>query len=179
MGLSYHFDFSAPAAVDAGTLVTFLKSVEKDAKAMGFDPTMVLDAAFDTPERQKFARQLTTGLRVESEKLKGVVALREGQVWSHDPGHGSCRVIPERGVFLVVTDAKKRETIFGFLKYPTTVKDLNGRDVVATGTDDRWIFRDAVDSPDPRFRKIVKRFAVAGYVEAELDEFVPRKKELH
>jgi len=41
-----------------------------------------------------------------------------------------------------------------------------------TAVGDRWYFRDFVDSPDPRFRKIVKRFADAGYVEAENDEFV-------
>jgi hypothetical protein len=62
--------------------------------------------------------------------------------------------------------------VFGFLKYPGALKDLNGRDVVPTGIGYRWIFRDFVDSPDARFRKIVKRFAGAGYVEAERDEFV-------
>jgi len=44
-----------------------------------------------------------------------------------------------------------------------------------TAVGDRWYFRDFVDSPDPRFRKIVKRFADAGYLEAERDEFAPIK----
>jgi hypothetical protein len=35
----------------------------------------------------------------------------------------------------------------------------------------KWFFHDFVDSPDPRFRKIVKRFAEAGCVEAQKDEF--------
>jgi hypothetical protein len=61
--------------------------------------------------------------------------------------------------------------VFGFLKYPESLKDLNGRDAVLTGIGDRWYFRDFVDSPDSRFRKIVKRFADAGYIEAERDEF--------
>ena len=139
---------------------------------MGFRPTTVLEAEFDTPERREFARRLTTGHRLESEKLKGAVVLREGQVWSHNPVHGDCRVIPERGVVLVVTDERGCETVFGFLKYPAALKDLNGRDIVPTGIWDRWIFRDFVDSLDARFRKIVKRFAEAGYVESEKDEFV-------
>ena len=88
MGLTYHFTFSAPATVTADELLKFLRKVEKDAKLMGFRPTTVLEAEFDTPERREFARRLTTGHRLESEKLKGVVVLREGQVWSHNPVHG-------------------------------------------------------------------------------------------
>jgi hypothetical protein len=172
MGLTYHFTFSAPATVTADELLKFLRKVEKDAKKMGFKPTTVLEAAFDTPERREFARRLTSGHRLESEKLKGVVVLREGQVWSHNPVHGDCRVIPERGVVLVMTDERGCETVFGFLKYPGALKDLNGRDAVPTGIGDRWIFRDFVDSPDVRFRKIVKQFVDAGYVEAERDEFI-------
>jgi len=137
---------------------------------------LVLDAAFDTPERQKFARQLTTGLRLESDKLKGVLLLRDGQVQNHDPVHGSCRVMPRRGVVLVVMDAQKCETVFGFFQFPATLKDLNGEDVVETGAGNRWTYRNFLDSPDPRYRQIVKRFTKAGYTEFEKDEFAPRKE---
>jgi hypothetical protein len=171
MGLTYHYAFSAPGTTPAAVLEDFLHDVEADAKALGFDPVLVLDAAFDTPERQKFARQLTTGARLESEKLKGVVLLRDGQVWRHDPVTGSCRVIPKRGVVLVVTDAQKRETVFGFFQFPAMLQDLNGRDVVTTHQGERWTFQNFVNSSDPRFRQIVKRFAAAGYLDAERDEF--------
>jgi hypothetical protein len=73
---------------------------------------------------------------------------------------------------LVMTDEQGSEMVFGFFRYPAVLKDLNGRDTVPTGIGDRWIYRDFVDSPDVRFRKIVKRFADAGYVEVERDEFV-------
>lgn len=172
MGLSYHFTFTAPATKTAAELETFLRGVEGVAKQMGFKPTLVVDAAFDTPERREFARRVTTGFHLESEKLKGVVVLREGQVWKHDPVYGDCRVIPERGVVLVVTDKQGCETVFGFFKYPAALKDLNGRALVPTGLGDRWMFRNFVDSPDPRYRQLVKRFAAAGYVEAERDELV-------
>jgi len=176
MSLSYYFTFSAPAAVAAVDLLQFLKSVEVEAHQMGFQPTTVLDAVFDSPERQEFARRLTTGHRLESDKLKGVVILRENQIWSHDPVHGSCRVIPERGVLLVITDKHKIETLFGFFLYPAALIDLNGREIVSTGITNRWVFRNFVDSPDERFRKIVKRFADAGYVESEKDEFATTRK---
>ena len=171
MGLSYHFAFSAAGNMPAAVLEQFLHGVENDAKALGFDPVLVLNAPFDTPERKKFARQLTTGSRLESDKLKGVVLLHDGQVWNHDPVMGSCRVIPIHGVVLVVTDGQKHETTFGFFRFPTALKDLNGKHVVTTHLGDRWTFRDFVNSPDPRFRQIVKRFKDAGYTDYEKDEF--------
>jgi hypothetical protein len=103
--------------------------------------------------------------------LKGVVILREGQVWDHNPVRGECRVIPEQGVVLVVTDERACETIFGFFRFPAVLKDINGAALVSTGLGDRWIFRDFIDSPDPRFRELVKHFAQAGYVDSENDEF--------
>jgi hypothetical protein len=57
---------------------------------------VVLDEALDTQNRQKFARQLTTGSRSVSEKLAGVVLLREGQVWHHEPEQGEGYTVPEK-----------------------------------------------------------------------------------
>ncbi|MCU0784943.1 MAG: hypothetical protein MUF81_13050 [Verrucomicrobia bacterium] len=171
MGLSYHFTLSAAADVTAETLVEFLKSVETDARKMGFEPTMVLNAVFDTPERREFARRVVRGVHIEDERLKGVVLPAPEQVWDFSPNLGHCRLAPERAVILMVTDERKCETVFGLARYPETLRDINGRALLKTPVGDRWYFRDFVDSPDPRFRKIVKRFAEAGYVEAESDEF--------
>ena len=71
MGLTYHFSFRAPAERTAGDLEAFLRIVEKDARAMGFQPTLVVNAVFDSTERKQFARRLTTGLPVEDARLKG------------------------------------------------------------------------------------------------------------
>jgi len=171
MGLSYHFTLSAPANVTAEELVEFLKSVEMDAREMGFQPTMVLNATFDTTERREFSRRVVPGVHIEDERLKGVLPAKE-QVWDFSPTLGHCRLAPERAVILVVTDERGCETVFGFARYPATLRDNYGHALVKTPVGDRWYFRDFVDSPDERFRKIVKRFAEAGYVEAERDEFV-------
>ena len=171
MGLSYHFTFRAPAATTAADLQKFLRTAEVEAKAMGFHPTFVLNAAFVTGEQEQFARRLTTGYWIEDEKLKGVTLLDERQVWDYHPVHGSCRLIPERGVVLIVTDERGCETVFGFLAYPKELRDVNQRILLTTPCSDRWFFRDFVDSPDPRYRKIVRRFAEAGFLESEKDEF--------
>jgi hypothetical protein len=171
MGLSYHFTLSAPATATAEDLMSFLRTVEADAKKLGFAPTMVLNAGFDTPERREFARRVVRGVHLEDERLKGVVLPAQEQVWDFSGSLGHCRLAPERAVILVVTDERGCETVFGFARYPETLRDINGRSIMETSVGSRWYFRDFVDSPDPRYRKIVKRFADAGYVEAEKDEF--------
>jgi len=175
MGLSYHFSFAAPAKTKPGDLEVFLKSIETEAKVMGFNPTLVLNASFDTPERKEFARRLVTGLPVEDERLKGVALPAPGTVWSHDQQHGKARVIPAKAVMLVLTDEHQCETVFGFFKYPEEIADIHGKQIAKVGLKNRWISRDFVDSPDPRFRKIVRLFADAGYLESEKDEFAPAR----
>jgi hypothetical protein len=177
MGLSYFYSFSAPASKTENELQAFLRTVEVAAKHLGFSPTMVVNARFDSPDRQDFARRLTTGLKLTSDQLKGVVLLADGQVWSHEPNSGFCRVIPKQGVLLVVTNEQGHESAFGFFRYYETLKDLNGRDVVKTGAGKRWTFQDFVDSPDPRYRQIVKVFADAGYCDGERDEYLTTKSD--
>ena len=104
MGLNYHFKLGAPGSRTAAELVAFLKGVEKEAQKMGFKPTIVLDAYFDTAERKQFARRLTTGLPVEDVRLKGADLPDDSRVWHHDSTSGSCRLPPLRGVVMVVTD---------------------------------------------------------------------------
>jgi hypothetical protein len=171
MSLSYYFTFTAPATASVGELTVFLKTVEKEAQRMGFRPTLVLEAAFDTPERRQFARRLTTGFHVEDERLKGVALPGDAAVWEHDPYEGSCHLLPTGGVVLVVTDEHGCETAFGFFQYAEAVKDIHGRTLAETGLAGRWHFSEFVDSPDRRFREIVGLFAANGYVAKEKDEF--------
>ena len=171
MGLSYHFTFTAPAGTTAEELVKFLKRVERRAKKLGFGQTVVLNAPFDTPERKQFARRLTTGYPVEDERLKGLVIPREGTIWHHGSEGGTGRAVPESGVVLLLIDERGTESVFGFLKFPAEVKDVNGNPIASTDLGGRWFFRSFLDNPDPRFRQIVKRFSEAGYLESEEDEF--------
>jgi hypothetical protein len=170
MGLTYHYRFEAPAKTAASELETFLRGVERAAKRLGFGPTLVLNARFDTFERREFARRLTTGHLLESERLKGAVVIEPGQAWNHDCDEGECRLLPEQGVVLVLSE-DGCETVFGFFRYPAALRDLNGRAFLDTGLGETWLFRDHLKSGDPRFRQIVKMFREAGYVEEENDEF--------
>jgi hypothetical protein len=133
MGLTYHFEFTAPATKSAAELEAFLKGVEQDAQALGFKPTMVLNAAFDTTERKLFARRLTTGLPVEDARLKGANVPDDSRIWHLDTANGMCRMPPSSGVVLVVTDERGLETMFGFFRFPEKLRDTIWNVVVETG----------------------------------------------
>lgn len=170
MSLSYHFRFQAPASASAGELESFLHGVEGYAKSLGFGPTTVLNVPFDSRERREFARRLGGGMYFESDCLKGDDALSPEDSSSHVRESGSCRLVPRVGVVLVVTDERGSETCFGFMKYPAAVRDIDGNALAETGQGDAWAYRNFVDSPDPRYRRIVERFAEAGYLAEEKDE---------
>ena len=171
MSLSYYYEFTAPATTPASELETFLRDVEGEAKALGFNPTTVLNVPFDTPERREFANRLGGNFTLQDERLKGVAMPATGQLRSHDPESGECRLFPERAVVLIATDERGCESCFGFFKFPEHITDIHGAILADTGLEGRWWFRDFVDSPDPRYRQIVEHFAASGYKTAVKDEF--------
>ena len=171
MGFSASYEVTAPATVTADELETFLRDVELYAQRLGFGPTTVLNIPFDTPERRKFSRRLGGSLTVQDEGLKGIASPAAGQIRDHDLIMGDCRVIPTHGVLLVVTDERGCESCFGFLKFPARIVDIHGNILADIGLGGRWRFRDVVDSPDPRYRHIVQRFADADYAAFVKDEF--------
>ena len=171
MSLSYYFTLTSSATKTAEELASFLKQVEQEAQRMSFRPTVVLNVHFDTAERRQFARRLTTGFAIEDERLKGVALPADAAVWEHNPHDGSCHLLPTRGALLVVTDENGCETVFGFFQYAEAVKDIHGRTLAETGLSGRWHLSSFVDSPDPRFREVVRLFAEGGFVEREKDEF--------
>jgi hypothetical protein len=171
MSLSFYYEFTAPAATTPAELEKFLRGVEQLAVSLGFAPTTVLNIPFDTKERRDFARRLGGNCFLQDERLKGVALPAEGQVRDHDPISGECRLIPQHGVVLVVTDEQGCEACFGFFKFPERVLDIHGSILADTGLEGRWSFRDFLDSPDTRYREIVRRFAPAGYAKRVKDEF--------
>jgi hypothetical protein len=175
MGLNYAFTLRANGSVPTAELQAFLESVEEDAVELGFDPTMVFTATFSTPEERRFARRIHTLYPVSAEKLEGVVLPSPDQVLDFDPNAGRCRVLPELAVALVVTNEHQNETAFAFARYPENLNDANGRPMLELPVGGRWHFSDFIQSPDPRYRTLVKRFADAGYLEAVQDDFYPAK----
>jgi hypothetical protein len=174
MGLTYRFTFTAPATTTAAELEKFLKSVESDAKELGFKPTQLFQATFDTKERRDFARQIRTMYRLTDERLQGVVIPAENQIWKHNANSGDCWILPELAVVLVVTDERQMETVFAFARYAKTLNDFNGRPLLEIPVGGRWYFSDFVQTPDVRYRKIVERFSAAGFLESATDDFTTK-----
>jgi len=171
MGLSYYYEFTAPATATADELEQFLKALEFKAKTLGFSPTSVLNVSFDTPERRAFARRLGGGYYVEDYRLRGNVRLLDGQVNHHNAESGSVRLVPVRAVALVVTDASGCESCFGFVQFPESLVDESGATIMPLPFGEQWVFKDYIDTPDPRYRAIVREFDQAGYLASSNDEF--------
>ena len=174
MGLTFKFAFTAPATTTAEELEKFLKTVESEAQAMGFNPTLVFTAVFDDRDGREFARRLGATYRVTHNRLKGLILPSAKQVWRHDATLGDCWILPEQAVALIVTDEQQVETVFGFARYPKTLDDITGRPLFEIPVGGRWYFSDFVQNPDPRYRNLVNRFAEAGYLESAVDEFAPK-----
>jgi hypothetical protein len=87
MGLTYRFKVRAPGTTGAKELEAFLKTVETEAKRLGFGPTMVLKTKSDSAERQAFTRRLTHRLRISGEQFKAV-ELDDDRVWDRDSESG-------------------------------------------------------------------------------------------
>lgn len=138
---------------------------------MGFSPTIVVDAPFDTPERRDFAQRVARPLAIEDERLKGA-DLPPKLCWWFNRDAGAGLLAPEYGVLLVVTNERRQESVFGFLRYPRKIFDGNGSMLMEVDKADHWTFGSFIDSPDPRYRAIVRRFSTAGFLSSELDEFV-------
>jgi len=171
MGLSFFYEFTAPAEMPASELEAFLHDVQRQAQSLGFGPTIVVNVPFNTPERREFANRLGANFTLQNERLKGVAILAPGQLRNDDSASGECRLFPRHGVVLVVTDEKGCEACFGFFQFPEHITDIHGEVLADTGLEGRWWFRDFVDSPDPRYRALAAIFQKGGFVQAVNDEF--------
>ena len=78
---------------------------------------------------------------------------------------GSSGVAANLGTMFVLHD------LLGFLPVVAAVCALEASVLWNFELNDRWTFRDFVDSPDSRYRRIVKRFQAAGYLVSVTDEF--------
>ena len=161
MGLNYHFAFNAPSSTTRESLEQFLKAVEPLALKLGFIPCVVMAVPFDTRERQQFARRLTTGVEVQNEAFVGADI---PEAICQNKALGSLRLLPVEGAFLAVTDEQGNETVFAFFRYPEKIQG------VPTGLSG-WRSRNWVTSPDPRYRQIIQKFADAGFLAGEIDEY--------
>lgn len=171
MGLSYHFKIHAPSSTPVEKLVESLRRIEVEAQSMGFDPTLVVNALFDSSEEKEFARRLTSGLRIQDDRLVGEGLLLDDSVWDYGPDSGVCRIIPEQAIVLIVTDEDHVEYCFGFFRYPSEIMVAGKPISLPRETIDGWIQAESLKSSDARLRKILLMLREDGFVKEEVDEF--------
>jgi hypothetical protein len=176
MSLDYHYEFRAPALTPVETIRTFLSKVGSHALAMGFIDAVFVDCAFQSDEQRHFARRICDLPWMKHERLQSANFSSDPAVHRLDTEAGECGVFPVSGVILVVVNETGLETTFGFLRFPQSLTGTAGDGTLVSiqnpaGTD--WQFRHRVQSPDPRYRALVRDFAEAGYLAMERDEYRP------
>ena len=129
---------------------------------------------FNTQQNREIARLIHIFHSICDDKLKGVTMPFRDQILHFHSITGHCRLLPKEAVVLVLVNEQGAGTAFGFVVYPEILNDISGNLLLKIPVGGRWYFSDSFNSPDPRYRKIAKRFANAGYLEAELDGFAPR-----
>jgi len=127
MSLSYYYELCAGTNVSARELEQFLQEVRGRELALGFAQVVVLNVPFDKAERRKFSCRRGASLTLKDDRLKGVALPTPEIVRDHDPFSRECRIFPEHGVVLVVTDEQQCETCFGFFRFPEYAEDVNER----------------------------------------------------
>lgn len=73
------------------------------------------------------------------------------------------------------TDSERQSSKNGALLYPSFIYDESGAIVMQTPDPGAWIFRGFLKTGDTRFRRLVKRFADAGFLAEEKDDFTAKQ----
>ena len=176
MSLDYHYEFRAPEAMPVAELKSFLAKVGKHALELGFSNAVTIDCVFRSVDQLDFARRICVLPWVEDERLKTVDFSTDPAVHRQDRELGECGVFPVHGVVLVVVNETGLETTFGFLKFPPAIEgmtDVGSRVRIENPVGADWRFGQRVQSPDPRYRALVRDFAEAGFLASEEDEYFP------
>jgi hypothetical protein len=57
------------------------------------------------------------------------------------------------------------------MQFPDSLVDESGAEIMPLPNGDKWLLKDFIDTPDPRYRAIVREFEQAGYLASSKDEF--------
>jgi len=177
MSLDYYYEFKAAPSNPIEDLRNFLTQVGEEALQLGFATAVTVNSVFRSVDQLQFARRICLLPVLTDARLKTADFSADPAVDRQDRKEGECGIFPVDGILLVVVNQTGLETTFGFLRFPKLIvgMDDNGTEVrmeYPVGSD--WQFRQWVQSPDPRYRKLVSLFAAGGYLADERDDYRPK-----
>lgn len=180
MSLNFYYEFHAPAATPVEELKCFLSEVGAHALDLGFVNAVTVNCVFRSVDQLDFARRVCLLPWITDERIKSADFSSDPAVCRQDREAGECNVYPISGVILVVVNEAGHEATFGFLKFPQTIAgitDDGSRVLVETPGLSGWQFQQRVQSPDPRYRALVRDFADAGFLASAEDDYRPADPE--
>lgn len=180
MSLNFHYEFRAPATTSVEELKSFLSEVGAHALDLGFVNAVTVNCVFRSVDQLDFARRVCLLPWITDERIKSADFSSDPAVCRQDREAGECSVYPASGVILVVVNEAGHEATFGFLKFPQTIAGIaeDGSRVLfePPGCSD-WQFQQRVQSPDPRYRALIRDFAEAGFLASTEDDYGPADPE--
>lgn len=174
MSLNFDYEFKAPATTPIEELKSFLTDVGSHALDLGFANSATVNCVFRSVDQLDFARRVCVLPWVADGRIKSADFSSDPAVSRQDREAGECSVYPTSGVILVVVNEAGHEATFGFLKFPLSIAgiaDDGSRVLVEPPGWSDWQFHQRVQSPDPRYRALVRDFADAGFLASEEDEY--------
>ncbi len=174
MSLNYHYEFRAPEATPVAELKSFLAKVGEHALELGFSNAVTIDCVFRSVDQLDFARRICVLPCLSDERLKTVDFSSDPAVHRQDRELGECGIFPLHGVILVVVNEAGHEATFGFLKFPSLIVGIaedGSRVRIENPVGSDWSFGQRVQSPDPRYRTLVRDFTDAGLFASEEDDY--------
>ena len=178
MSLNLYYEFRAPATTPVEDLKSFLSEVGAHALDLGFVNAVTVNCVFRSVDQLDFARRVCLLPWITDERIKSADFSSDPAVSRQDREAGECSVYPTSGVILVVVNEAGHEATFGFLKFPQTITGIaedGSRGLIEPSGYSDWHFQQRVQSPDPRYRTLVRDFADAGFLVSEEDEYRPGK----
>jgi len=174
MSLYFEYEFKAPASTPVEELKSFLTEVGSRALDLGFSNAATVDCVFRSVDQLDFARRVCILPWVADERIKSADFSSDPAVWRQDREAGECGIYPTSGVILVVVNEAGHETTFGFLKFPPSIVGIaedGSKVLIEDPVRSDWRFHQRVQSPDPRYRALVRDFADAGFLASEEDDY--------
>jgi hypothetical protein len=174
MSLNFYYEFRATATTPVEELKSFLSEVGAHALDLGFVNAVTVNCVFRSVDQLDFARRVCLLPWITDERIKSADFSSDPAVFRQDRGAGECSVYPTSGVILVVVNEAGHEATFGFLKFPPSIAGVaedGSRVLIENPVGSDWKFHQRVQSPDPRYRALVRDFADAGFLASEEDDY--------
>lgn len=161
---NYYFRFLADQRVPGKELEFFLREIV-EPKALRYFSRFEFYKFSHSEQMPQFGGEFV----VEDDRLQGVTLPKTERIYSHDPIEGKVVLRPRAGLVLSLNRGGKAVTSLGFLRFPTTVRNVWGKVLGQFEFGHDWVFHGHLHRPNPHVLELITLFDNWGYLDALYD----------